>query len=529
MKNGDKPGDYSRLIVSQTPLSVEILLVDDLHDELAVFRIEIDGIAIFDGAVEDGVGDAVLHFALDNTLERARAELRLVSHLTEQVFGRVAEGERDVALGQARAQAVDLNLHDLLHLVAGNLVEDDDLVDTVDELRAEALFTQALADDALHILLRHAIKLVQPARADVAGHDDDGVLEIDRAALPVRQAAIVQHLQQDVEDIGRGLLDLIQQDDAVGVAAHGLSELAALFIADIAGRRADQPRDAVLLHVLRHVDADDGLLVIEEELGEGAGRLGLAHAGRPQEEEAGQRAVGVLQPGARATNGVRDDLQGQVLPHDALAQAVFHGQQSLYLSLHQSGDRNMRPLGDDLGHVLGVYLLFEHARAFDVGQFGFGVGDTPFEVGNDTVAQAGLLFQIVFAFGPFQIDLSILQLFLQATDGLHRLALALQREFQRVQLLGQVGDLLLHLCAALAAGRVVLFFQRLQFHLQLANAAIQRVHLAGRAVQFDAAVAGGLVDQVDGFVRQKTVGDVAIGEDCRCHQGAVRDAPHSGA
>jgi len=31
--------------------------------------------------------------------------------------------------------------------------------------------------------------------------------------------------------------------------------LAALFIADVSGRCADQPRHGVLLHVLRHVDA----------------------------------------------------------------------------------------------------------------------------------------------------------------------------------------------------------------------------------------------------------------------------------
>ena len=59
-------------------------------------------------------------------------------------------------------------------------------------------------------------------RGDVAGHDDDGVLEIDRAALAVGQPAVVQHLEQDVEDVAVGLLDLVEQDDAVGPAADGL-------------------------------------------------------------------------------------------------------------------------------------------------------------------------------------------------------------------------------------------------------------------------------------------------------------------
>ena len=52
------------------------------------------------------------------------------------------------------------------------------------------------------------------AARDVRGHDQHGVLEVDRAALAVGQAAVVHHLQQDVEDVGVGLLDLVEQDDA---------------------------------------------------------------------------------------------------------------------------------------------------------------------------------------------------------------------------------------------------------------------------------------------------------------------------
>ena len=46
----------------------------------------------------------------------------------------------------------------------------------------------------------------------------------------------------------------------VRAPAHGLGELAALLVADVAGRRADEPRDGVLLHVLGHVDADHRVL-----------------------------------------------------------------------------------------------------------------------------------------------------------------------------------------------------------------------------------------------------------------------------
>ena len=68
---------------------------------------------------------------------------------------------------------------------------------------------------------------------------------------------VVHHLQQDVEDVRVRLLDLVEQHDAVRVLVDRVGELAALIEADVARRRADQPRHRVLLHVLGHVEADE--------------------------------------------------------------------------------------------------------------------------------------------------------------------------------------------------------------------------------------------------------------------------------
>ena len=76
--------------------------------------------------------------------------------------------------------------------------------------------------------------------AQVAGHDDDRVLEVDGPALGVGQPAVVEQLEQDVEHLRVGLLDLVEQDHGVGPAADRLGQLAGLVVADIAGRRADQ-------------------------------------------------------------------------------------------------------------------------------------------------------------------------------------------------------------------------------------------------------------------------------------------------
>src|SRR3546814_1304504 len=66
---------------------------------------------------------------------------------------------------------------------------------------------------------------------------------------------------------------------------------AAFLIADIARRRADQPRNRVLLHEFAHVDAHHGAVIVEQEFGQRLGQFGLADARRSQEQETAERAI----------------------------------------------------------------------------------------------------------------------------------------------------------------------------------------------------------------------------------------------
>jgi hypothetical protein len=61
------------------------------------------------------------------------------------------------------------------------------------------------------------------------------------------------------------LLELVEENHAVGPPPHRSGEHAAFLIASIAGTRADQAGAAVLLHELRHVDGDYSLRVVEPE------------------------------------------------------------------------------------------------------------------------------------------------------------------------------------------------------------------------------------------------------------------------
>jgi hypothetical protein len=91
--------------------------------------------------------------------------------------------------------------------------------------------------------------------ARIGRHDQDDVAEIDLLAVVVGQLPVVHDLQEDVEEVRMGLLDLVQQQHAVGILVDAVGQQAALVEADIAGRRADQPRDRVALHIFRHVEA----------------------------------------------------------------------------------------------------------------------------------------------------------------------------------------------------------------------------------------------------------------------------------
>ena len=248
-------------------------------------------------ALQDAHGQRVLHQALDGALERPGAVGAVVAGLEDGFARGVGELERDSAVEQELAQVVEAQVDDMRELRLAQRMEDHDVVHAVEELGAEVLLQRVHHTRLgfLEAFLAFSPGCVEGLRADVRGHDEHRVLEVHGAALRVGQAAIVEHLQEHVEDVRVGLLDLVEEHDRIGPAAHGLGELAALVEADVARRRADQAGHGVLFHVLAHVDADHGVLVVEQELGQRAGSFGFADAGGPEEDEAADGALRVAE------------------------------------------------------------------------------------------------------------------------------------------------------------------------------------------------------------------------------------------
>src|SRR6266852_7320929 len=140
-------------------------------------------------------------------------------------------------------------------------MEDNDLIDTVEELGFEGIlqFAEYLA---LHRLILALVGfglifglfetdggfLVQQGGTNVRGHDHDGVPEVYCAPLSIGQLAVLQNLEQHVEDVRVSLLDLIEQDHAIRLTSYRFGELSSLLIANISRRSTDQACGCMAFH-----------------------------------------------------------------------------------------------------------------------------------------------------------------------------------------------------------------------------------------------------------------------------------------
>ena len=151
------------------------------------------------------------------------------------------------------------------------------------------------------------------------------------------------------------LFDFVEEHHGVRPTTDRLSELTAFIEAHIARRRADQLADRVALHEFRHVEADHRLFAAEEVGGQSFGELGFTHTGGAGENEAGDRAVGVLQTDPGTADGLGHRLDGFVLTDQTLVEGFLHVEQLDRLALGELLHRNTGPGGDDLGDVLLVH------------------------------------------------------------------------------------------------------------------------------------------------------------------------------
>ena len=332
--------------------------------------------------------------------------------------------------------------------------------------------------------------------------------------MRVGDAAVVEDLQQDIEHIRVRLFDLVKQNDGIRSAAHGFGQLAALLVAHVSGRRTNQTRHGELLHILRHIDAHQILFIVKQRLCQRLGKLCLADAGRAKEQERAEGPVRVLDACSASLDSLRDDAHGLILADNTLVQRVLQMQQLVALPLHQPRGRDACPALDDLGDLLLRDLVAEQTRLLAALRQFFLLLQLLFRFGQIAVLQLRSLFEIVTLFGRFNIAVDLLDAFAQLLHAADCVLLVFPFGFHGVERFALFGQFLLQLRQTRLGKLVVLVLERCFLNLHLDDLAVDDVQLGRHRVHFRADHGAGLVNEVNGLVRQETVGDIAVRERC---------------
>ncbi len=376
--------------------------------------------------------------------------------------------------------------------------------------------------DALGRLEEARVGLEHALAADVARHDDDGVREVGRAPAPVGEAPVVEHLQEQVEDVGVRLLDLVEEEDAVRPAAHRLRQVAALLAVDVAGRRADEPRGHVLLHELAHVEARQRLLVVEEKLGERLRELGLADAARSEKEERPDRLARIAQSHAAAAHGARDGAHRFALPDDALGEALLHLEELVALGLEHLADGDAGPVAEDARDVfLGDHV--RHVAAALATDRRLGGLEPPPHVRQLHVLELSEPREVLLVARLLHLGFEPVALRAERRESRHRAAARVELRAHLVHRRLEIAHLLLDALARLDAHRVGVVGQRRDLRLEGREPPDGFVDLCGDAVDLDALARGRFVEEIDRRVGQRAVLQVALREAHRGEDGPFAD------
>ena len=340
--------------------------------------------------------------------------------------------------------------------------------------------------------------------------------EVHRAALGIGEPTVVEHLQQQVEHLRMGLLHLIEQQHRVGPAPHRFGELAPLLVAHVAGRCPHQPGHRIALHEFAHVEAHQGLFLVEQGGGQGLGQFGLAYAGGTQKQKRAHRAARRLhaRPGPADRRRHRRHRLG--LADHPLRQPRLQFQQLLAFAGQQLLHGDAGGAGHHIGDVAGFHLLAQQRLIAQLGLQGLA---TPLQARPLVVLQPGQLLQLAIPFGHCH---RLAQVFV--------LLQHLVQFGQQLPLMGpaplELGQLLAGLALLLAQGRGRFLrggLSRQQGQIEAAQLRFGLLHQLGFGGDLHAQLGRRLIDQVDGGIGQAAIGDVAIRQPRRRHQGRIGD------
>ena len=157
-------------------------------------------------------------------------------------------------------------------------------------------------------------------------------------------------------------------------------------------------------------------------------------------------------------------------------------------------------------------------------ELAFGDLHVALELRNISVGDFGGLVEITGSRGLFRTEFCGFNFLLDATHGAERFLFLLPLGAHAGDLFLEIGEFALEVAAALDRRRIGFLAQGLPLDFQLHDTPLDFVDFLRHRIDLDAQTRGRLVDQVDGFIRQKAVADVAIRQRGRSDHGPVGDA-----
>ena len=272
------------------------------------------------------LGQRILHQRADRPAQRPRSVGALFGILHNPLDQGILEYYLNFLLLQTGGNGIQQLSGDLPQLPLLQRLEQHRFIQTPQKFRSEMLpqFGQhRFLCVGAGITKAHCPGMQQMLRPQVGGQDHHRIAEDAQPPLAVGQPAVLHDLQEQIEQVGMGFLDLVEHHHTHGMLFDRLGQHAALLAAHITGRRAEQPGNAVRFAVFAHVQLDDILFAAEERFAQRIAQLGLAHAAGAEEQKAADGAPGVTQAGAASQDGMRHGIHRLLLPHHALPQPLL--------------------------------------------------------------------------------------------------------------------------------------------------------------------------------------------------------------
>mmetsp|Transcript_74056 Transcript_74056/g.176575 ORF Transcript_74056/g.176575 Transcript_74056/m.176575 type:complete len:204 (+) Transcript_74056:668-1279(+) len=199
-------------------------------------------------------------------------------------------------------------------------------------------------------------------------------------------------------------------------------------MAHVARGRANEAAHRMLLHVLRHVQADHLVLAIEEFCRQSLCQLGLPDSRGPGEEEGACGLVPARELGSAAEHGAGNGGGGLLLAHHSLVQCLLEVEQPGLLALRQLRHWDAGPASDDLCDVHGRDGLAQQRRVAVLVELLLALLQLPdamLHPRDGFVAQVRRSVHVMARLHEVQLPLQVLQLGLRLAQVIDELPLLL--------------------------------------------------------------------------------------------------------